>query len=162
MLSARPLYRLRQVALALRPRVADADIEFARAYLSEGEMKLFLSMERRDQRHGIEVARRLIDGGDGEREVVAAGLLHDCGKGEAPVWLRSLYVLAPAVVSRMAREHGPFWREAAYRLANHVELGARRAAEAGSAPATVRLVSGKVEPHEEAKLRQLHQADGES
>ncbi|HEX5368284.1 MAG TPA: HD domain-containing protein [Dehalococcoidia bacterium] len=158
---ARAIYRTRQVVHALRPRIDDADLEYARTLLGEAQRNLFFAMERRDQRHALEVASRLrprTDNGD----LLTAALLHDCGKGAVPVWLRILNVLSAALLKRLADQNGPSWRRAAYRLAHHAQIGARLAAEVGSSATTVRLIRGEAEPREAPLLALLYAADDES
>jgi hypothetical protein len=140
---ARPLYRSRQVWHALRPRVDGAELQQARDLLSEHESRLFFAMERRDQRHALEVTRRVREITD-ERSILVAALLHDCGKGSVPVWLRVLNVLVPWLVSALARRGNG----AAHRLRHHAEIGATMTEAAGSSPATVRLIRGHIEPDE--------------
>jgi hypothetical protein len=174
--SARPLYRARQVLLALFPRVGDSDLSEARALLSAGEYDLFRRMELCDQRHGIEVMRRLRGLGVDDRDALAAALLHDCGKGWVPVWLRIEYVRKPEKVmamsrkavppdaSRSGRNNGARTLEertiemAAYRLVHHAHLGAERARAAGAGAVTVRLISGIVSSEEERRLLALLEA----
>jgi len=157
----RPLYRSRQVLHALRPRIAPDELDFARGMLSEPEARLFFAMERRDQRHALEVAGRL-RGSTDDRAVLVAALLHDCGKGSVPVWLRILNVLSPAIVGLMASSSDNGWRGAAYRLCHHAELGAEMAQGAGCAPSTVRLIQGEVEPQEAWQFDLLRAADDAS
>src|SRR2546430_11912511 len=92
---SRAAYRIRQGLHALSPRRAHDDGNIARAQLNDGEWLLFQAMETRDRRHAVEVMSRLRSEGIEDRELLAAALLHDCGKGSVPVWLRSLNVLAP-------------------------------------------------------------------
>jgi hypothetical protein len=159
---ARPFYRSRQVLLALRPRLEDSTLSLARQYLSEPELRLFLSMEKRDQRHALEVAGRLRDKGFEVNDLLAAALLHDCGKGAVPVWLRIANVLSPALVHSIAKKDSDSWQAAAYRLAHHVELSAVAASVAGAAPAVVRLIQGKPAPDEAWMLPLLIAADDAS
>lgn len=156
------LYRGGQVLHALRPRIDAAAADFARAHLSAAEARLFLAMQRRDQRHALAVLRRLRAAGHAEPELLTAALLHDCGKGAVPVWLRVLYVAAPSIVNRLAAEGESGTRAAAYRLLNHAALGARLAEEAGAGPATVRLIAGQPLPEEKALADALRAADDES
>jgi hypothetical protein len=153
----RAFYRSRQVFFALFPRLSRGDIRFAREHLSERQTRLFLTMELRDQRHAVEVARRLRRGTDDEA-LLAAALLHDCGKGNVPVWLRVLNVASADAVGLLAKE-GAGWRGSAYRLKHHVELSARLADEAGSAPMSVRLIRGEVQPDEAWRYELLMAAD---
>jgi HD domain len=156
----RPLYRSRQVLHALRPHIEPDELDAARELLSEPEARLFFAMERRDQRHGLEVAGRLRQSAD-DRSLLVAALLHDCGKGSVPVWLRIINVLSPGVVDAVAA-NGRGWRGSAYRLRHHAELGATMAREAGCAPLTVRLILGRVEPEEARQLELLTTADDAS
>jgi hypothetical protein len=167
---ARPVYRARQVLTALFPRISQGDLQVVQGLLSEGELDLFYKMEVRDQRHGIEVMRRLRAAGIEGRDALAAALLHDCGKGWVPVWLRMEYVRAPRRVAGLAERapvnatqaesisfDSPLLRErtaamAAYRLVHHARIGAALARQAGSTDTTVRLISGIVGSDEEAAL----------
>lgn len=159
---ARAVYRSMQVFHALRPRLDAADLDFARGRLSEPEARLFFAMEKRDQRHALAVARRLRLDGTDDRDLLIAALLHDCGKGRVPVWLRILKVLHPGLLTRLADARGGGWRAAAYRLAEHAALGARLAEDAGASPTTVRLIAGRVAPDEASKQAQLQAADDAS
>jgi putative nucleotidyltransferase with HDIG domain len=156
----RALYRSRQVLNALRPRIEESEVEFARGLLSETELRLFLAMELRDQRHALEVARRLRLGTD-DRSLLVAALLHDCGKGSVPIWLRVLNVTSPEAVSRIAA-NGTGWRASAYRLRRHAEIGAEMAREAGCSEMTVRLIHGHIEPEEAWQHALLVAADDAS
>jgi hypothetical protein len=158
---ARPIYRTRQVVQALRPQIDDADLEYPRSLLNEAQRDLFFAMQRRDQRHALEVAGRLRSKTD-NRDLLTAALLHDCGKGAVPVWLRVLNVLSPALLQRLGDADGTGWRGAAHRLAAHPEIGAHRAAEAGSSAPTVRLIRGDVTADEAWMLDMLRAADDAS
>ena len=158
---ARALYRTRQVIHALRPRIDAAGLDYARSMLNEKQRDLFFAMERRDQRHALEVASRLRPRTK-SRGLLTAALLHDCGKGAVPVWLRILKVLSPSLLTRFASEDGPAWRAAAYRLEHHARIGADLAAEAGSSPTTVRLICGDTTAEEQPLLALLLAADDAS
>ena len=159
--SSRALYRTRQVFHALWPRVPAEDLADARLLMSPAEAGLFASMERRDQRHALEVMRRLREHSD-RRDVLMAALLHDCGKGAVPVWLRILHVAVPRLGRVVGKEGAPGWRGAAYRLHHHVKLSARLVQEAGSSDVTVRLVAGKPREDEAWMARLLYEADDAS
>jgi hypothetical protein len=158
----RPLYRGRQVLKALRPGLQPAAIAAVAVLLSPAETRLFLQMEKRDQRHAIEVMRRLEAAGCQSPELLAAALLHDCGKGAVPVWLRILNVLSPGLLRHLAAEGSSSWRADAYRLAHHPRLGADLALAAGAHPTTARLISGRVRAEESEALALLHRADDAS
>lgn len=159
--SSRALYRSRQVYHALWPRVAAADLEAAGALLTESGRRIFAGMPRRDQRHALEVLRRLSARTD-DPDLLVAGLLHDCGKGDVPVSLRILHVIAPKFGEITGREGATGWRGAAYRLHHHVERSARLANEAGCSEITVRLIGGTHTPEEAWAAELLRAADDES
>jgi hypothetical protein len=156
------VYRVGQGLRALRPRIASDGLARAVAILVPAERDLFAVMDKRDQRHGIDVMIRLEGNGMADRDLLAAALLHDCGKGSVPVWLRTLNVLAPALVHLLARRGASGLAGAAFRLRHHAGLGAALAAAAGSTEATVRYIAGRVRPEEETKMVLLKAADDES
>jgi hypothetical protein len=158
----RGVYRTRQVWQALRPRVEPGELAIVHQTLSPPLRQLFDRMERRDQRHALEVAQRLLSQGTPDPDLLTAALLHDCGKGSVPVWLRITKVLAPGWVRLVAREGDADWRAAAFRLAHHAELGARAAAEAGASSLTVALIRGEVAPADTGILARLMAADDAS
>jgi len=159
---ARPFYRTRQVLQALFPRLSESDLAAAREVLGPGEAALFFAMEKRDQRHGIEVMRRVRRSRPKDRDLLAAALLHDCAKGSVPVWLRVLYVSSPALVRHLGRPAGRGWRVAAQSLVDHAVIGPALAAEAGASAATVRYIAGTASPADRDKMALLRAADDAS
>ncbi len=158
----RPLYRSRQVYYALRPHIEHSHLSQVHELLSPALSRVFFSMELRDQRHSLEVVLRLRDQGVEDGDLLAAALLHDCGKGEVPVWLRVGHVVSPSILHRVASVQAGGWRSAAHRLLHHARIGARIAEAAGASEATVRYIAGEVEPHEQANLALLMSADDAS
>jgi hypothetical protein len=159
---ARALYRSRQVIHALRPRIDPIDLAFARSLLTETERDLFDAMERRDQRHAIAVLGRVRVHTE-DHDVLIAALLHDCGKGSVPVWLRILKVMSPDALLRFAHPHeSKGWRHAAHRLHNHESIGERLTREAGVSEGAIRLIGGYPEPGELWKAAILEAADDEN
>lgn len=158
----RALYRSQQFLHALRPRLDPDALGLARSLLGDAQGRLFFAMERRDQRHALAVLRQLRRRGVDDRDLLAAALLHDCGKGAVPVWLRVLYVLAPRAVSRLAAPGASGVPAAADRLVNHAEFGARVAEAAGAGALAVRLIAGRVLPGEESFAERLRAADDAS
>jgi hypothetical protein len=156
---ARALYRSRQVWHALRPKIDNAALASARNLLNEDQADLFFSMQRRDQRHALEVYGRLQDAGVADPSTLTAALLHDIGKGAVPVWLRILYVLRPSAVDRLAKEDAPGVKGAAWRLCHHEAIGARKALAAGSSETTMRFIEGRPLVDEEALYKALVAAD---
>lgn len=139
------LFRSRQFFSSLRPRVDAAARDEAFALLSEGERELFETMTPRDQQHCLNVYRRLQDEGHTERDLLAAAVLHDAGKGRIALWHRVAFVVleagAPGLLRRVAEPgDGAGWRQALYRCLHHVELGAEAARRAGSSERTIALI----------------------
>jgi hypothetical protein len=159
---SRAVYRTRQVLHALRPRIDAAELAAVHEVLSDDLAALFLAMEKRDQRHALEVVRRLRQDGVDDPDLLAAALLHDCGKGAVPVWLRIVKVLSPALLGRLARPGDAGWRAAAYRLEDHAAIGAAKAEAAGASGLTLRLIAGQVLSEEEPKQALLLRADDAS
>jgi hypothetical protein len=159
---ARPLYRSRQVWHALRPKIDDTELASACALLNKDEARLFFAMQRRDQRHALEVYARLRTASVSDPRALSAALLHDCGKGAVPVWLRILYVLRRSAIDRIAREDAPGYRGAAWRLRHHEAIGARHALAAGSNETTMRFIEGRPLPEEQALFDALVAADDAS
>ena len=159
--SSRALYRSRQVYHALWPRIAAEDLETALQLMTNAESRLFNAMQRRDQRHALEVMRRLRNSTE-ERDLLVAALLHDCGKGDVPVWLRVLHVAVTGFGQRTGKEGAPGWRGAAYRLHRHVEISAKMVHAAGCSELTVRLVGGTFTHDEAWKAALLRAADDAS
>lgn len=159
---ARPIYRSRQALLSLKPSLLAPEVDGVQAILTDGEAALFFAMQTRDQRHALEVKNRLIAAGSHDRELLAAALLHDCGKGLVPFWLRVAKVFSPGLVKRLGSVGSKGWRGAAHRLAHHAEIGAREAKSAGSSPMVERLIAGEVLPHEDSALAMLRAADDAS
>lgn len=159
--SSRALYRSRQVLHALWPRIPAQELEYALALMTEAEARLFHAMERRDRRHALEVMRRIRDATE-HRDALIAALLHDCGKGSVPVWLRILHVAVPQFGRIAGKDGHDGWRGAAYRLHHHVHLSAQLVREAGSSEVTVRLVGGTHREDEAELARLLYAADDAS
>jgi hypothetical protein len=158
----RALYRSRQVQHALRPRIDPIDLAFARSLLTDRERDLFDAMERRDQRHAIAVLTKVRVHTE-DHDVLIAALLHDCGKGAVPAWLRILKVMSPATLLHLAHPHeSKGWRHAAHRLHHHESIGERLAREAGVSEGAIRLIAGYPEPHELWKAAILEDADNNS
>jgi hypothetical protein len=128
--------------------------------------ELFYRQAPQDQRHALDVCETLHQAGYTNPDLMAAALLHDVGKAAAqlPAWVRGVLVLseqlAPRVLGDPLQSYEPF---GAY--AEHAEIGARWAKEAGCSPLTVALIRRHQEdltsPHgeEERLLAALQAAD---
>jgi len=120
------------------------DLEWIGEQLIDAEIDIWRSMSRVDRRHAAGVARRVerAMGHEATRPVLAAALLHDCGKTVSGLGTYGR-VIATLSVKAAGHEHAVAWRETSgftrrvglYVL--HPELGADLLGMAGSAPLTV-------------------------
>ena len=156
------LYRIRQLYAALRARLTLEDRALVARALTPAELALFERMPRYDQRHCLDVYRLLVGSGYADPLLLRAALLHDCGKGAVPVWVRILYVLRPSLIDGIARENAPGYRGAAWRLRHHEAIGARAALAAGCSETTMRFIEGRPLPEEQALFDALVAADDAS
>lgn len=145
-LASTSVYRVRQFFAAVTAgHLSEADQGLVERYLSPAQQRLFERMPANDQQHAIAVAHTLLDRGWDGAEIVQAALLHDIGKADSG--LRLVYRVA-IVLLRAAWPAGLKWLAAAdagWRRPFHVhlhhpEIGARLAAEAGSASRVVELI----------------------
>lgn len=121
------------------------DDRWARSQLTGGEIGIWERMCPQDRRHAAGVARRVAAalGDRASRPVLAAALLHDCGKRVSGLgtFLRVVATLAAMAVGReriveAGRNRSGLRRRFADYL-EHDRLGAELLGEAGSAPLTV-------------------------
>jgi hypothetical protein len=110
---------------------------WAVAHLSAGEQEIWWRMSTADRRHAVAVAGRVAAGLDEpDRPVVAAALLHDCGKVDCGLGPngRALATVVAAVAgrSRVSRSGGRFGR-----YLRHAAIGAALLEQAGSDPLTI-------------------------
>jgi hypothetical protein len=164
-------YRVYQLwrSLVARP-LDDADRAILADALPPGGRALFATMSRNDQRHSLTVYRALRARDCEDRELLAAALLHDSGKGGGRVrlWVRPVLVLlkafAPGVLRWLAREPRsgasvPFWRRPLYFAWHHAAIGADLAAQADLSERVVLLIRTHHDPHGPAAA--LHAVDDE-
>jgi hypothetical protein len=161
------VYRVWQVwrSVTARP-LDDDDRAILHDLLPPAGRDLFATMSTNDQRHSLSVYRKLIERGCTDRELLAAALLHDSGKGDGRVrlWVRPpvvlLRVFAPGGLRWLAREPHPFWRRPFYYSWHHAAIGADLAAQAGLSQRVVLLIRTHHQPHGPAA--ELHAVDDAS
>ncbi len=123
-----------------------ADDEWATAQLLPGEVAVWRSMWNPDRRHAVGVARRVEQaiGTRATRPVLAAALLHDCGKTTSGLHTYGRVIATicgkvvrndPETLRDWSRVRG-FTRNVGLYL-RHAELGGDRLELAGSDPLTV-------------------------
>ena len=151
----------RQVVGHLRARVAESERVDLAGWLTPAQLGLFDAMHVADRRHGLDVVGHLRAGGVTDGEVLVAGLLHDCAKGDTGVLPRIAYSLGQRYGTWIWREAGvvPGWRAALDRLRVHAEASAGLAAGAGCSPRTVELIRHQDDPIDPVAGEQLRLAD---
>jgi len=106
-----------------------------------------------DRRHGLDVVASLRAGGSTDEDLLAAGLLHDCGKGRRVRFVHrvtwSLGQRYGAWVWRIAR-HLPTFGAGLARMRDHAVRSADLAAQAGCSPRTVELIRNEEAPTDDA------------
>jgi hypothetical protein len=118
------------------------------AWTTPAELALFDAQHVADRRHGLDVVAHMRRSGVTDRDVLAAGLLHDCAKGNTGAGPRIVWslgekfgprVLGPARVV-------PGWSAALERLRVHADASAEALAATGLAPNAVELVRFQSDP----------------
>ncbi|MPY66037.1 HDIG domain-containing protein [Deinococcus sp. SDU3-2] len=145
-----------RLARSLSPRLASPRDAWATAHLTPAEARVFLGMDPRDREHACRVTRHLLrDHPAAPPEVVAAALLHDCGKSIRPyrVVERVLVGLVPNRLARLL----PFGALSV--RAYHPELGAELLARAGARPRVARLVARHHHAGTDPEAALLHHYD---
>jgi hypothetical protein len=141
--------RVRQFWRYATGRVSAGERAELHSWLTGPQLRLFESMHRADQRHGLDVVDALRRAGHSNPDLLVAGLLHDAGKGrELRVWHRVAWSLS----ERYWRgSPGPFTRLHGFRrafatLAGHAERSAELALAAGCTALTAELIRHQAEP----------------
>jgi hypothetical protein len=154
--------KVRQVRTYLDARVSLAERAGLATTLTPAQLALFDTMHVADQRHGLEVMRRLCaDGGPHDAELELAGLFHDAAKGPGVGLLHRVSWSLGEHYGAWVWEVGrvlPGFGHAYARLEDHAEESAREALAAGCTERTAALIRSQATPTDEAG-RRLHAAD---
>jgi hypothetical protein len=162
----RAVYRVSQVWRRLSARVQPEEQEFIATLLPTSACTLFATMTVGDQRHCIDVCAALRAQGCVDRDLLAAALLHDVGKGGGRVrfWMRPTLVLlramAPGLLRWLASSPTSRWRRPFYAAWHHAAIGADLAAAAGVSERVVLLIRAHHDAHGPAAA--LHAVDDRS
>ncbi len=130
-------------------------------WLTAEQAALFDGMAVADQRHGLDVVAALRSAGATDVDLLAAGLLHDCGKGRR---VRLVHRVAWSLGQRYgswiwrASTGLPTFATGLARLRDHASRSAELAEAAGCSPRTVELIRNQEAPTDDAG-RQLLAAD---
>ncbi len=132
----------------LTASVSPAEHRSVAAWTTPAELVLFDAQHVADRRHGLDVVAHLRRSGVTDRDVLAAGLLHDCAKGDTGAGPRIAWslgehfgpwVLGPARIV-------PGWTAALERLRVHADASADALAATGLSSDAVALVRNQADP----------------
>lgn len=154
--------RTRQAWRHLGGRVTPGERAELEAWLNGPQLRLFDSMHRADQRHGLDVVAILRADGHDDPELLQAALLHDGSKGRS-VRLphRVAWSLGERYGERVLDVLGrlPGFAMAFERLRHHADDSARLALAAGCSERTAELIRHQSEPLDPDVGRALQLAD---
>ena len=135
------MHRVGQFVAHVRARVDPSEEALVERVLPPSAQMLFREMPVADRRHGLDVAHRLLASGHDDRDLLAAALLHDAGKGHRlRLWHRVSGVLleavAPGALRRLASPDPRSWRYPFHLYLHHEAISAQMAVSAGCEPRT--------------------------
>jgi hypothetical protein len=142
--------KARQFLAHVTATVTPEERRMLAAWTTPQELALFDAQHAADRRHGLAVVERLRRAGVRDREVLVAGLLHDCAKGDTGAGPRIAWSLSEAAgpwVLGPARLV-PGWAAALDRLRDHAEGSAAMLERAGLGPRAVELVRHQAAPRD--------------
>jgi hypothetical protein len=131
-------------------------------WLTEPQLRLFVSMHAADRRHGVDVVASLRKSGHDDRDLLLAGLLHDAAKGpETRFWHRVAWALGERYGPRVIAlaERLPGFDEVIERIRHHPERSAELALAAGCSAVTADLIRHQQESGHEGAAGALKLAD---
>ena len=148
----RAVYRVRQFGSALATRgrpLAEVERTEVQAWLPTTAWPLFDAMPHNDQHHSLNVLHSVRAADHGEPALMQAALLHEVAKSTGGVTLLHrvavvlIKIMWPGWLARLAQAPAPAHSDLRYPFwahANHPELGAEMALEAGCDPLAVTLI----------------------
>ena len=153
--------KARQLRDHLLARVTPGERRSLAAWARPAELGIFDTMHVADRRHGLDVVAHLRRAGVTDRDVLAAGLLHDCAKGDTGAGPRVAWSLGEAFGPRVhaAAARVPGWRAPMDRLRHHAEASAVALEAIGLPARAVALVREQDAPSDPEYGRRFHAAD---
>ncbi|GGL91521.1 phosphohydrolase [Deinococcus aerolatus] len=149
--------KVRRLVRSVRASDAHPDDAWAAALLTPGEARVYRGMDPRDREHACRVTLHLLREHPGaDPQLVAAALLHDCGKSVRPYRVAER-VLVGLVPTRLARLLPPLG--ALGIRARHPELGAALLVNAGARARVADLVALHHRPAADPDAALLHHYD---
>lgn len=148
--------KLRRLSQSLSAAQAHPDDAWALRCLTPGEARVYLGMDARDREHALRVTQALLrDVPDAAPKLLAAALLHDCGKQLRPyrVWERVAAGLVPGRLAALV-PLGALWVRG-----QHPALGARLLRAAGARERVAELVERHHRPGTDGAAALLHRYD---
>jgi hypothetical protein len=142
------VHRVGQFVAHVRARVDPSEEALVERVLPPSAQTLFREMPVADRRHGLDVAHRLLASGHDDRDLLAAALLHDAGKGHRlRLWHRVTGVLleatAPSTLRRLASPDPRSRRHPFHLYLHHEAISAEMAVTAGCEPRTGSFIRGQ-------------------
>ena len=145
----------------LTARVSPEEHRTVAAWTTPEELALFDAQHVADRRHGLAVVAWLRHAGVTDRDVLVAGLLHDCAKGDTGAGPRIAWSLGerfgPGVMgpARLV----PGWAAALDRLRDHADASADALAATGLSARAVDIVRHQSDPADPECGRVFRAAD---
>ncbi|OGO69823.1 MAG: hypothetical protein A2Z49_11080 [Chloroflexi bacterium RBG_19FT_COMBO_56_12] len=176
----RLLYRARQFWLALGAQPDPEALRLAANLLTPAQMGLFRGLQTGEQAHALNILSRLLKQGENHPDLLAAALLHDCGKQLNPLnpleraWIVLVQKLCPGrmqywgKVEREALGRLPGWQRPLVVAEQHPAWGAEMARQVGASSLLQALIRRHQEQLdrpmglEDELLRKLQVLDNES
>jgi hypothetical protein len=152
----------RQAIRHVSGRISRPERAQLRELLTPVQLRLFESMHRADQRHGLDVMTYLRADGHDDPDLLLAGLLHDCAKGRT---VRLDHRVAWSLGERYGENvrdtfaRLPGYAGAFARLRVHAEASAELALAAGCSVRTAELIRHQDDPIDPGAGQALRLAD---
>jgi len=161
------VHRVNQFVAHIRARVEPDEAVLAARILPSGGVALFSAMPVPDQRHGLDVAHRLMAAGVDDADVLGAALLHDAAKGHRMRLAHRvggvlLEAASPRLLARLARDDPRSWRHGFHLYLHHAELSAEMALAAGCSSRLAAFIAGRADGSDALLQRALTVADDAS